>query len=742
MALRRVFPPTLFLFAMMASLMGARLLLSSRPASALPPAGEDFLNVAGSVTASSRLGQETINVNGTVTIVRTDPRHEGGVEVQDVEITSLELEGQSVTGVVHVSQNPARPTLGQVRSLSAGSEFPASSFFDVFVEVVVPASPRSTLTLSNQTAVHLVPGGGARIGAWPPIGVTYRADFNPCLPLVPTPPAEVCVHSLVVTLLEGAPENPTYSVASGGPSLIHPAALLSLVPPPAATATPTSTHTPIPGTTFTPMPTSIGGPANDNFSNATTIGAFPFSIDQTTVGATTETGEQTAPAACLFVLNKGSTVWFRFLATANGTVTATTLGSSFDTVLAAYSGGTLSTLFLIACEDDKAGVGVHSEVSFPVTSGTTYYLQAGGFSSDSGQLHLGASFAAGSGVAFTPSVRIQCGALGLIPDGCDDGSDGDQDDLDALSYGADFGPKDEETIAFSVAPGSTGLPGSAVAAQAACTPAQPQADEFSSVLGGTNTLVFDGDGVNGACPTVFSLGLIERPQSDDLDALVDQPPSYVDGNNDGVPERPVIFSLAPGSPSLTQIGAGPADVLYTMNGVLPIVYASAASLGLQAGDDLDALCLSDNGIGFSFTPGTDRMLFSLAAGSPTLASIGASAADVLQPGAPVTVAVHAAQLGLQNSDDLDALKCFSQSTTPTRTPAPTRTPTPRPVASGDVNKDGRTNSIDATIVLQRSAGLIGSINASADVNLDGRVTSVDATLILQFGAGLIRRLPV
>ncbi|MBI4570386.1 MAG: hypothetical protein HY723_00415, partial [Chloroflexi bacterium] len=284
----------------------------------------------------------------------------------------------------------------------------------------------------------------------------------------------------------------------------------------------------------------------------------------------------------------------------------------------------------------------------------------------------------------------------------------------------------------------------AVAAQAACAPAQPQADEFSSVLGGTNTLVFDGDGLNGACPTASSLGLIEQPQSDDLDALVDQPPSYVDGNNDGIPERPVFFSLAPGSPSLTTIGAGPADVLYAQNGALPAVYASAASLGLQAGDDIDALCLSDDGIGFSFTPGTDQMWFSLAAGSPTLASIGASAADVLQPGPTVTVAVPAAQLGLQNSDDLDALKCFSQSGTPTRTPAstPTRTPTPRPAANGDVNKDGRTNSIDATIVLQHSAGLIDSINANADVNQDGRVTSVDATLILQFDAGLIPSLPV
>src|SRR4029077_11740911 len=45
--------------------------------------------------------------------------------------------------------------------------------------------------------------------------------------------------------------------------------------------------------------------------------------------------------------------------------------------------------------------------------------------------------AGGSG-AQAPFVRIPCASLGLTPDGCDDGSDGDQDDLDGLSYGNDF----------------------------------------------------------------------------------------------------------------------------------------------------------------------------------------------------------------------------------------------------------------------------------------------------------------
>ena len=84
---------------------------------------------------------------------------------------------------------------------------------------------------------------------------------------------------------------------------------------------------------------------------------------------------------------------------------------------------------------------------------------------------------------------------------------------------------------------------------------------------------------------------------------------------------------------------------------------------------------------------------------------------------------------------------------PTDTPGvpPTGTtvpPTPTPEAHklcGDPNEDGGVNAVDVTLILQRNAGLLGSLanESSADVNSSGDVTSVDATLILQFIAGLI-----
>jgi hypothetical protein len=87
--------------------------------------------------------------------------------------------------------------------------------------------------------------------------------------------------------------------------------------------------------------------------------------------------------------------------------------------------------------------------------------------------------------------------------------------------------------------------------------------------------------------------------------------------------------------------------------------------------------------------------------------------------------------------------------TATRTPTPgpptiTPTPTRQPYGSGDVNKDGRVDSIDALLVLQFTAGEIdlGQRFFNADTNQDGDVTSIDATLILQRVAGRIPSLPI
>ncbi|MDZ4277836.1 MAG: dockerin type I repeat-containing protein [Dehalococcoidia bacterium] len=197
---------TVLALLLCANALWAAVAVTAPTAQALPPAGEDVLVVAAEVSVTSRLGAETISLQGTVRVERGDPYIDGGVEVVDAEIVALQLEGNSQTGPVVVTQSAADPTLGEIRSKQPPpDQFPASSFFDVFVDVEVPASPGSPITLHNEIPLHVVPmqgGNEVNIDAWPPEGATYAAELDPCVPLLPADPAEVCVTAVSIVILK------------------------------------------------------------------------------------------------------------------------------------------------------------------------------------------------------------------------------------------------------------------------------------------------------------------------------------------------------------------------------------------------------------------------------------------------------------------------------------------------------------------------------------------------------------
>ena len=91
------------------------------------------------------------------------------------------------------------------------------------------------------------------------------------------------------------------------------------------------------------------------------------------------------------------------------------------------------------------------------------------------------------------------------------------------------------------------------------------------------------------------------------------------------------------------------------------------------------------------------------------------------------------------SDRSSPVRVSSESSKDGVTATPTPIATPPRAAPGDTNCNGAVDSIDALLILQFVAGLLGSLACAeaADVNGDGSINSIDAAIILQFVAGLL-----
>jgi hypothetical protein len=132
------------------------------------------------------------------------------------------------------------------------------------------------------------------------------------------------------------------------------------------------------------MNVQAAAPANDNFANRIAIpAALPQTVTGSNVGATLETGENTAT----FTLS-GASVWWKWtptFATSPQTVTITTAGSAFDTTLGVYTGTTVSALTSVA-ENDDADLTLQSRVTFSASAGTEYEIVVAGADYGNGPL--------------------------------------------------------------------------------------------------------------------------------------------------------------------------------------------------------------------------------------------------------------------------------------------------------------------------------------------------------------------
>jgi hypothetical protein len=124
-------------------------------------------------------------------------------------------------------------------------------------------------------------------------------------------------------------------------------------------------------------------PANDDFATAHDLG------NGTSAKASGSNREATAePREPLHHRRRAlSSVWYRWTAPANRRVVIDTCGSSFDTVIAVYTGAGFDALRPVTSDDDSCGT--RSIARFSAVAGTTYHVAVDSFARLRGSIEIG-----------------------------------------------------------------------------------------------------------------------------------------------------------------------------------------------------------------------------------------------------------------------------------------------------------------------------------------------------------------
>ncbi len=134
-----------------------------------------------------------------------------------------------------------------------------------------------------------------------------------------------------------------------------------------------------PASSSASVTTSVCPPGNDNLSNPTSVNSLPYTITQSTRGATIEAGEPTYPIGS----NNGSSVWFSFKPVSTGIFSVDTYGSDYDTVLHVFEKGTAVTP-IQGDDDEPAPNNTQSKVIFTGKSNVTYLISVTHYGNGSG----------------------------------------------------------------------------------------------------------------------------------------------------------------------------------------------------------------------------------------------------------------------------------------------------------------------------------------------------------------------
>jgi hypothetical protein len=170
------------------------------------------------------------------------------------------------------------------------------------------------------------------------------------------------------------------------------------------------------------------GPPNDAFANRVVLAGEAVSASGSTFGAGGEAGE---PDHATFADPMGS-AWWAWSAPADGLFTVTTEGSSFDTVLAVYTGSAVNLLTEVAANDDA--VGDTSQVTFAAAAGTEYAIAVDGFGDYEGYVELALSVAPDADGDGAPDAADNCTLVANGP-AIPDAGGNSQLDADGDGYG-------------------------------------------------------------------------------------------------------------------------------------------------------------------------------------------------------------------------------------------------------------------------------------------------------------------
>lgn len=147
-----------------------------------PSAGTDTMPSTTATIELEIIGMftETLTVGGPTTVSRSNPYDPGDGHIKiDTEIVSMNLVGTSSNiGPITIVESPSETSSGTIRQLSPGIDYPADSFFDVFVEIKTILPPPYS-TLHNDDPVRM----STTINGIPPWGATYIPPFPVPIPL-------------------------------------------------------------------------------------------------------------------------------------------------------------------------------------------------------------------------------------------------------------------------------------------------------------------------------------------------------------------------------------------------------------------------------------------------------------------------------------------------------------------------------------------------------------------------------